>query len=219
MRTLMRTPLFLVLLAATGACQADGFGAGTYTGTVSARTTALDGASQVHRGRGEARFSTNGLRVVGAIADPRGDAGFEVSGRPGGGGWQGAKGGLQFRIAPDGSISGGGVDGPQKIRFSGRASGAAMRLVADVELMERNRSGTPAGTRVVFTYDLERTGGGSAVATRTDSSAGSSRSRSDIPRDRERRSGKDCDKPRYVNRPRADVGSGSLIMTRVAVCD
>ena len=91
---------FIVALAlATGACHAGSdppspFPATPYKGSVDVRVSPAGGTAYSDRGTGTARFTQAGrgrtqLSVIGAIVDPRGDAGFKIDGATTRNGWSG----------------------------------------------------------------------------------------------------------------------------------
>ena len=212
------TLAFCVALAfSTGACHGAGdpalLAGPAYSGSVTARVSPPGQASYTERGKGTARLeqanSGSRLRVVGAIVDPRGDAGFEMDGSAVGRGWRGRWGDVRLAVGEDGRISGGGIAHPQKFAFSGLASATGFDLVVDIELLAPNKGGLPRGTRMRFDYDLARrapSGAGGAVAASGGKRTGSSKA-------------KGCRKIRYVVRPVPDPGGGTLVMRRVPTCD
>src|SRR5690606_33583040 len=99
------------------------------------------------------------LSVIGAISDPRGDAGLELDGTmTPGGGWSGRMGEIRVDIDRQGRIRGGGIAHPQAYTVSGQVSEAAFDMVVVVELLEPNAGGLPRGTQMRFTYDLAQPG-------------------------------------------------------------
>lgn len=95
------------------------------------------------------------LIVVGNIRAP-GDAGFVVDGTYDENGWRSTQGDVEIRIAPDGTISGGGVSHPTRFRFGGNITGDEVLLEVDLELLEASEGGFPAGTHFNFYYVLQR---------------------------------------------------------------
>ncbi|MEN1928804.1 hypothetical protein WCE37_07380 [Luteimonas sp. MJ250] len=199
---------------AAGACHGGGdpglpFPATPYEGRVEVLVSPPGGTAYDEHGKGTARFTPDGsggtqLSVIGAIVDPRGDAGLEVDGKAtGNGGWSGGMGDLRVDIDPHGRITGGGVAPPQAFTITGDVSPSSFDLVVVIELLEANAGGLPRGTQMRFTYDLAQPGAAPALASPTRGR------RADM---------KDCRKVEYEVRPVPDPGGGTLVMRRMPVC-
>jgi hypothetical protein len=99
----------------------------------------------------------NSVRLVlaGKIRAP-GDTGFAVDGAYGESGWESENGELRIRIAPDGTVSGGGVAHPYRFRCGGKISKSEALVETDLELLQASDGGLPTGTRSNFYYVLQR---------------------------------------------------------------
>ncbi|MEN1941253.1 hypothetical protein WCE41_08965 [Luteimonas sp. MJ246] len=201
------------LALAAGACHGGGepaspFPATPYEGRVDVKVSPPGGTAYDERGKGTARFNPDGrggiqLSVIGAIVDPRGDAGLEIDGKATrNGGWSGARDGIRVDIDRHGHITGGGVAAPQQFTISGDVSPSSFDLVVVIELLDANAGGLPRGTRLRFTYDLDQPG---QAPSRTVAPA-------------PRAGLKDCKKVAYEVRPVADPSGGTLVMRRMPVC-
>lgn len=150
--------------AATGARAESDYSGSPYRGTVSVEIIAPEGHSLVSdRGQAEARFTPAedgllDLTVKGTI-DQEGDAGFAATlGPTTESGWRTEGAGLDFAIAPDGTIAGANSDSIQDLSFSGRIDGTSMDFQSRVQLNGETPSGHEPGTVFVFTYALTRPG-------------------------------------------------------------
>ena len=71
--------------------------------------------------------------------------------------WSGRSGNLRLAIDARGNVSGGGVENGHRITINGVATPRDMDLVVQTEKLARGATGPlPAGTRIVFDYDLRR---------------------------------------------------------------
>lgn len=207
--TLRLLPLALAL--ALGACHASDasprFPSTAYEGRVDVVVAPPGGRSYDERGKGTARFvpgkgGAMTLSVIGAISDPRGDAGLELDGRTTpAGGWSGRMGAIRVDIDRQGQIRGGGIAHPQGYTVTGQVTDATFDMVVVVELLEPNAGGLPRGTRLRFTYDLEQPGRTTAPARRG--------RRADL---------ENCRNLAYEVRPVPDPAGGTLVMRRMPVC-
>lgn len=214
MRRHVRKCLFISLALAIGSChgandRASMFTGMPYVGSVKAQVSPPGKAAYAERGKGNAQFTPTGrgrtqLSVIGAIVDPRGDAGFKIDGAVSARGWRGQWGDVHLDIDQEGRITGGGVAHRQKFTFSGSVSPSSFDLVVDIELLAPNKGGLPRGTEMQFIYDLAR------------------RARPAEPTTADKRGGRadmrDCKAIRYVVRPVPDPAGGTLVMRRVPVC-
>jgi hypothetical protein len=168
MKTLVRIAMLLGL-ACTAACGvANGQGSGgidaadPYVGKVSAQVFAPEGPRDKESGTAGARFVPigNGRSRLEVQANIRrtNDSGFVIEGSRAGSGWSGRSDGLQIAIDRDGRISGGGIANQHRITFGGRATSERMALTVETEKLAQAAAGDtmPAGTRIVFDYDLGR---------------------------------------------------------------
>jgi len=213
MRAVTKCLPFAFVLAA-GACHGGGdpalpFPLTAYEGRVEVTVSPPGGTAYDEHGKGTARFIPDGsggtqLSVIGAIVDPRGDAGLELDGRAtGDGGWSGGMGDVRIDIEPGGRISGGGVAASQAFTITGDVSPSSFDLVVVIELQEANAGGLPQGTQMRFVYELEQPGAMQAPASRA------RRRHADM---------KDCVKVEYEVRPVPDPAGGTLVMRRMPVC-
>ncbi|WP_407353218.1 hypothetical protein [Luteimonas sp. R10] len=132
-----------------------------YLGEVRVRVDAPEEAhaGSSDRGRGSAHFMEEDGKtrfVVAGSFGEAGDAGFTVDGAYEGQAWVSESGGVRLEIGPDGTIAGGGIAHPHRLEFSGNVSETRLELDVDLETLEANPNGLPAGTRFAFHYDLER---------------------------------------------------------------
>lgn len=170
MGTAIRAVLMLGLLACAVACGAatgasdDVYAQGAYEGRVTAQVLEPGAARDPKRdaGTGTAQFIAIGngrsrLVVKGNIREP-GDTGFVMEGNQRASGWSGRTGNLSLVIDGNGNISGGGIENRHRIVFGGRATAERMDLTVEtVKLAQTEQGVMPAGTRIVFDYDLGRT--------------------------------------------------------------
>jgi hypothetical protein len=134
-----------------------------YTGRVSVRIVRPGtprNAGRLDSGTSTAEFSgqENGkvrLVLVGNI-DKEGDAGFAVDGNVGPSGWSSLTNGVRLDIGNDGTVSGAGKAHPNLFKFDGRVTQRHIDLKVELELLEENKGGLPAGTRFLFEYRLNR---------------------------------------------------------------
>jgi hypothetical protein len=168
MKTLVRIAMLLGL-ACTAACGvATGQGtvgidaADPYVGKVSAQVFAPEGPRDKEFGTAGARFVPigNGRSRLEVQANIRrtNDSGFIIEGSRNGSGWSGRSDGLTIAIDRDGRISGGGIANQHRITFGGRATSGRMDLTVETEKLAQAAADDtmPAGTRIVFDYDLGR---------------------------------------------------------------
>lgn len=159
------------LLACSAACglaadrdPGDIYTGGPYEGRVSAQVLVPDEPRDGKKdsGTGSAQFIAIGkgrsrLVVKANIRRP-GDSGFAMEGSANVSGWSGRAGDLRLDIDSNGNISGGGVENRHRIVFGGRATAESFDLTVETEkLMRTGQEVLPAGTRILFDYDLGRT--------------------------------------------------------------
>lgn len=152
------------------------------------------------------------LVLVGNIKG-QGDAGFAAVGDYDRSGWSSKTGEVVLRIASDGTISGGGKAYPNQFRFDGLVSEQDIKLTVDLEILKKTQSGLlPAGTKYVFTYDLNRDRDVPMTASRVsrESSGGQGKARPSV------RSG-NCKRVKYYLKNIPD-GRGALALVRVPRC-
>lgn len=215
---LMRGLPALALVATLGACHDSAastpFPSTAYEGRVEVVVSPPDARAYKQRGRATARFAPGGrspttLAVIGAISDPRGDAGLELQGAATAeGGWSGRMGRVRVDIDPQGRIRGGGIAPPQSFTIDGRVTAGTFDMTVSIELLEANAGGLPRGTTLDFTYALKQPG--RARAATGDGTRGA----------RGGRKGRleDCKRIAYEVRPVPDPAGGTLVMRRVPVC-
>ena len=175
MKILVRAAMLLGLACAAACGVATGQGAGgiyagdPYTGKVSAQVLAPGGPRDPGKesGTGGARFVPigNGRSRLEVQANIRrtNDSGFVIEGSESGAGWSGRSGGLTITIDRGGRISGGGIANQHRITFGGHATPERMDLTVETEKLAKAAADTlPAGTRIVFDYDLGRSAHGLA---------------------------------------------------------
>lgn len=148
---------------ATGRDPGGAYAGDPYRGKVSAQVIEPGATRDGKRdsGTGTAQFIATGeggsRLVVKADIRAPGDAGFVMEGRESASGWSGRTGGLSLVIDRNGHISGGGIANRHRIVFGGRATAERMDLTVETEkLAQITQGGLPAGTRIVFDYDLRR---------------------------------------------------------------
>lgn len=168
MKTLVRVAMLLGLACAAACGVATGQGAAgidaaePYVGKVSAQVFTPEGPRAKESGTAGARFVpiANGRSRLEVQANIRrtNDSGFVIEGSRNGSGWRGRSGGLEIAIDRDGRISGGGIANQHRITFGGRATPERMDLTVETEKLAQAAAGDtmPAGTRIVFDYDLGR---------------------------------------------------------------
>lgn len=205
---LLPLTLALALSACHGSDASPRFPSTAYEGRVDVLVDPPGGRAYDERGRGTARFVPGSggamkLSVIGAISDPRGDAGLELDGTmTSTGSWSGRMGDVRVDIDRQGRIHGGGRAHPLAYTVTGQVSDAAFDMVVVVELLEANAGGLPRGTRLRFTYDLAQPAQAAAE-----------------PRKRARRAPlEDCRNVAYEVRPVPDPAGGTLVMRRMPVC-
>lgn len=168
MNMLVRIAMLLGLACAAACGVATGQGANgidaadPYVGKVSAQVFAPEGSRDKEFGTAGARFVPLGggrsrLEVQANIRRTN-DSGFVIEGSRNAAGWRGRSGGLEIAIDRDGRISGGGIANQHRITFGGRATPERMDLTVETEKLAQAAAGDtmPAGTRIVFDYDLGR---------------------------------------------------------------
>lgn len=143
------------------------------------------------------------LTVVGSIRNPS-DASSTATLTENDNGWITDEDGMSMTIGSDGKISGSGVDYPNRLRFDGFISEETFDLTVETELLEANQNNLPPGTKITYSYDLNRT---SATASGSEPSPGSSTT--DEP---------ECERIVWQTRNVANLGGGPMIMTQVPVC-
>ena len=169
MKIIVRVAVLLGLACAAACGVATGRGPGDlytsdpYTGKVSAQVLAPGGArdSEKESGTAGARFVPigNGRSRLEVQANIRrtNDSGFVIEGSESAGGWSGRSDGLTITIDRGGRITGGGIAKQHRITFGGRATPERMDLTVETEKLAKAAADTlPAGTRIVFDYDLGR---------------------------------------------------------------
>jgi hypothetical protein len=134
-----------------------------YTGAVHAQVIAPDRAPDAKKesGTATARFvpTDNGRSRFEVQANIRrkNDSGFVIEGGPDASGWSGRSKTLTIAIDRHGRISGGGVVDQHRITFGGQVNADRMGLTVETErLAKAAGESQPAGTRIVFDYDLKR---------------------------------------------------------------
>ncbi len=158
--------LGLACAAASGVATAQGAvgidTADRYVGKVSAQVFAPEGSRNKEFGTAGARFVPIGggrsrLEIQANIRRTN-DSGFVIEGSRNGSGWSGRSGGLEIAIDRDGRIRGGGIANQHRITFGGRATSERIGLTVETEKLAQAAAGDtmPAGTRIVFDYDLGR---------------------------------------------------------------
>ena len=123
------------------------------------------GASQATRtdaGTATAQFTDlggNRLRLV-VSGSARGGANAELrlEGEHEGGRWNGRSNSLSMAIAPDGSISGDGLQGGNRMQFSGTVSATHLQLRVQVAMQQQppGKGAPPPGSTLAFDYRLGR---------------------------------------------------------------
>jgi hypothetical protein len=185
-----------------------------YTGTVSAQVLTPDGGGNAKKesGTSHARFVPigNGRSRFEVQANIRrkNDSGFVIEGGVDTSGWRGRSETLTIAIDRDGRISGGGIENQHRITFGGQANAERMALSVETEKLAKAPGDTlPAGTRIVFAYDLERS---APAAVNTANGASTSASR-------EKKAEKTCKRRVWKMRNVATPGGG-MTMTQVPHC-
>lgn len=143
------------------------------------------------------------LVVTGNINQPS-DAGFVVEGIETDSGWSSSEGGVNIVIGKDGKISGSGVSHPNRLLFNGLVSAENFDLEVETELLEANQKGLPPGTKIIFSYDLQRT------IKREEADAV-------VPGNSEN-TNRPCKRTVWQVRNIANLSGGPMIMTQVPVC-
>jgi hypothetical protein len=211
MNMLLRTA-FVAGIACFAACgnsaeRAPAKFQGPYSGTVTARIHANDGAGAraPESGTASAVFVPTGAGErleVKANIRREGDSGFVVNGRASGGAWQGRGGPLGLTVDDDGRISGGGIEKGHRISFAGQVDAGRMDLTVETRQL------APPGERIVFEYRLARDAASRPLA--------SGRAAA-VPEGR-RADGKGACKRRVWKTRNVAAPGGGMVMTQVPHC-
>ena len=167
MRIGVSAPLVIVaIIGFTGVAQAVDLalaeGGSRYSGIVTVEIFRPDG-SRLRSDRGDAEMVITAesgghldLSLVASIREAN-DAGFAVSLTPiEEGGYTVVDEQLNFDIGPEGEISGQLETSDQSIIYGGRLAAESLLLESEIRLATANPHGLEAGTRFVFTHQLDR---------------------------------------------------------------